>query len=251
MIRAIIVDDEVSGRETLKFMIDSMFQGRVVVLDLCANLNQAVDAITKFSPDLVFLDMEMPGGHGLAIKDKLNVEDLLIVVTSAHRQYGIDSIKMGVLDYLLKPIDPDDLEKTISKATKRLEEKNTGNVLKALINKGSAEAENMQKIPLYITSGKTVFIQPPEVVYCEADGNYTKIILAGGTRLMVTKKLKEMEELFGQSNFFRAHKSFLINLSHVEAYNRSDEMIELSNNSLVPLSKSVKAEFLGKMKLNS
>lgn len=249
MIKAIIIDDEKSGRETLKFILESYYSNRISVIDMAPNVEGGIDLVRKYQPDLIFLDIEMPGENGLDIKNKANLEEQLIIVTTAHKQYGVDAIKIGVLDYLLKPIDPDDLELSIQKVEKRLKERNTEDKIKELISSSIKSQKTDPKVSFYLNSGKTIFVNPNNILYCEADGNYTKIVMTEKESILVTKQLKEVLEILHFDYFFRVHKSYLINTRFIKSYSKSDETIQMSDDSNIPLSRNLKAAFHEKMKL--
>ncbi|MBC7861728.1 MAG: response regulator transcription factor [Bacteroidia bacterium] len=249
MITAIIIDDEKSGRETLNFLLEKNFGKRVKVLATGKSVSEAVELIEKHDPQLVFLDIEMPGEMGLSLADKINTTAFEIVVTTAHKEYGIDAIKIGVLDYLLKPIDVDDMEKTILKAEKKIAEKLTGQAVKLLLNQVDHLSPQKHKIPLLVSNNKTLFVEPEHVIRCEADGNYTKVFLTSGKTELITKLIKDMEDMLAEHNFFRVHKSHLINIDHVKAYLKADDDITMTDDSSVPLSRNIKADFLKRMKI--
>lgn len=249
MITAIIVDDEKSGRETLAFILERHFSTKINVLGMGSNLNEGVELIKKYNPNVVFLDMEMPNELGLNILKKVDIIDFEIIVTTAHKNYGIDAIKAGVLDYLLKPIDIDELESTISKIAAKIAINTEHVVIKKMINRITTLNPNKQKIPLLISNNKTIFVDVNTIVRCEADGNYTKIYFTNGKSELITKLIKDTEDLLNDFNFFRVHKSHLINMDHVKAFVKSEDDITMVDDSTVPLSRNIKVEFLNKMNI--
>jgi two-component system LytT family response regulator len=247
MITAIIIDDEKSGRETLEFILEKHFKNRIYVLETGTNVTEGAELIKKHDPQLIFLDMEMPNGQGLNILkhvDKVNFE---IIVTTAHKNYGIDAIKAGVFDYILKPIDIDELELTISKLETKIQNKAEETLLKKMMSGAAGLNINKQKIPLLISNNKTLFVEPNTIVRCEADGNYTKVFFTTGKSELITKLIKDLEETLKDFNFYRIHKSHLINIDHVKAFVRSDDDITMADDSIVPLSRTEKVNFLKRM----
>jgi two-component system LytT family response regulator len=244
MITAIIIDDEKSGRETLAFLLEKHFAGRLKLLGTGNSVKEAVELIAKYDPQLVFLDMEMPHEHGLTLVSKLARVNFEIIVTTAHREYGIDALKAGVLDYLLKPVDLGELDRSLKMITEKISEKEEIFRLKQRTGVTAAA-----KIPLVVGNNKTVFVEVGSIIRCEADGNYTKIWLSDGKPELITRLIKDVEASLSGFNFFRVHKSHLVNISHIKAYLRSDDNIAMSDGSLVPLSRNIKAEFLKKMDL--
>jgi len=249
MITAIIIDDEKSGRETLEFILEKHFKGKIYVLGYGASVKEGADLIKKHNPQLVFLDMEMPNEHGLNILQHFSEINFEIIVTTAHKNYGIDAIKAGVFDYILKPIDIDELELTISKLETKLEHKAEELLLKKMMTGAASSNPNKHKIPLLISNNKTLFVEANAIVRCEADGNYTKIFFTSGKSELVTKLIKDLEETLKDFNFYRIHKSHLINIDHVKAFVRSDDDITMADDSVVPLSRTEKANFLKRMNI--
>ncbi len=249
MITAIIVDDEKSGRETLKFILEKHFAKKIHILGTGSNVLEGVDLIEKYNPQLVFLDMEMPNELGLSILNKVSEVNFEIIVTTAHKNYGIDAIKAGVFDYLLKPIDIDELDIAISKIELKIEKAAEDILLKKMLTNVISLNTNKSKIPLLISNNKTIFVEANSIVRCEADGNYTKVFFTSGKHELITKLIKDAEELLVDFNFFRVHKSHLINIDHVKAFVKSDDDITMIDNSIVPLSRNVKIEFLAKMNI--
>ena len=249
MIKAIIIDDEKSGRETLGLILAGTFSQRVAVAATAASVQEGVGLIQNIRPDLVFLDMEMPNEHGLDILKYFPSPNFIIIVTTAHREYGIESIKAGVADYLLKPVDVDELDIAIVKIEKELARRADESMLRQIIQKVGGIQTKQEKIPLLINNSQTIFVEPSTIVRCEADGNYTKFYLSNGKSLLITKLIKGVEGLLAGYNFLRVHKSHLINMNEVKSFQKSSDEITMNDDSVVPLSRNVKDDFLGKMKI--
>lgn len=250
MIHALIVDDEKSGRETLQFILEKFFASKVHVVAMAGSVKEATDLVAKFNPQLVFLDMEMPNEHGLTLLKTLEKVEFETIVTTAHRDYGIEALKAGVFDYLLKPIDLDELGLALEKLEKKLESRLEEIALKKIISQISSHSNANSKIPILVSTNKTLFVESQTIIRCEADGNYTKVYFVSEKPELVTKLIKEMEEMLAGHGFFRVHKSHLINLHHVRAFQKLDDDITLSDNSTVPLSRNLKSDFLARMKLD-
>ena len=249
MITAIIIDDEKSGRETLHFLLKKHFYKQIIALDMAGNINDGVALIEKHNPDLIFLDMEMPNETGLSIVNKFEKISFEIIVTTAFKEYGVDAIKAGVFDYLLKPIDVDELGLTLNKVEKKLSEKAEQQLLKKVIHQVEGMSSSKQKIPLLVGNNKTIFADANAIVRCEADGNYTKFYFTDGRSELVTKLIKDVEILLADFNFFRAHKSHLINIENIKSFIKTEDEIIMADGSKIPLSRNMKAEFLIKMKI--
>lgn len=249
MISAIIVDDEKSGRETLSILLGKHFSGKVHLLGTGASVSEGLLLVEKYNPQVVFLDMEMPGESGLDLVKKAGRINFEIVVTTAHKNYGIEAVKAQAFDYLLKPIDLDELEMTLKKLEIKIGNKTEELTLKKLIDKAVVSNSSGHKVALLIGSNKTAFVEVNTIVRCEASGNYTKVWLTNGKSELITKLIKDTEELLGGFNFFRVHKSHLINIDHVKAYLKVDDAITMSDDSVVPLSRNIKGDFQKKMNI--
>lgn len=246
MIRAIIVDDEpaaINGLtwELLKFSED------IKVVDTFTSASEALSGINYLKPDCVFLDIEMPEMNGFALLQKLTYRDFSVIFTTAYNQYAIRAIKESALDYLLKPIDGDEIKlvigkikKTMGSHTFQLQFQETMNAL--------SRASNLSVIPIPV-NGKILFVRIGDIIYCESDGNYSKIFLESSKDLYVSKKLKELESLLPNNLFFRVHNSFIIHTLKVMEYLRGDGYVVLSNHKKIPVSRNKKEAFLNKMSL--
>ena len=234
--KAIIVDDEIRARELLNNLITE-FCKDVEVLDQCHDLPNAVKAIHKHKPDVVFLDIEMPGHSGLELLDFFNPDeiDFAIVFTTAYNQYAIDAIKLSAFDYILKPIEPEELEKTVARLKKKL----AGN------SKKENNIATNEKIGVPTSNGLK-FIETDTIVYLKADNTYTEVYTNDGNRLIVSRTLKNFEEtLSSYTNFFRCNKSYMVNVKFVTDYVKSDGgYLVLNNKTTIPIAADKVAEFL-------
>lgn len=245
MIRAVIVDDESKGREFLKTLIGKHCPG----VEIVANANTAAsgaEVIRKLNPDLVFLDIEMPGGNGFTLLEKTRDQNFDVIFTTAYSQYAIKAIRFSALDYLLKPINPDELKAAVEKVEEKFSSKSTTrkNVDTLLSNID----ENIPKKVVLPNVHGAEYVILDEIVRCTADGNYTLVVLTSGKKILVAKTLKEYEELFAEENFVRIHHAHLVNLKHVKRYIKGEGgQVELSDGSLVEVSRRKKTEFLEKL----
>ena len=151
--------------------------------------------------------------------------------------------------YFIDPIDIDELDIAISKVGLKIEKTTEDILLKKMLTNAVTSNVSKLKIPLLISNNKTIFVEASTILRCEADGNYTKVLFTSGKMELITKLIKDVEELLHDFNFFRAHKSHLINIDHVKAFVKSVDDITMIDDSIVPLSRNVKAEFLTKMNL--
>lgn len=243
-ITALIVDDEKAVRSALQEILKLHFPF-VTIVGEAASIPEAVREIHKAHPKLVFLDIEMPGYSGLQLLDFFNpVEiDFDIVFVTAFNEYAIQAFKISAFDYLLKPVNTEDLKKTLERYVGKQHKKQLMERVKLLKDSLTTEKAPTQ---IAITSLQGIdFIQLQNIVALEASGTYTTLILAEGDTIVSSKPLGEFEELLKRNtNFFRAHRSHLINLIHVRKLSSKEgDMILLSNGIEVPLSRYRKKDF--------
>ncbi len=243
-IQAIIVDDEKHSRETLKNLIEEFCEG-VQVLTLASSINEASSAIQELKPDLVFLDIELQTGTGFDLLASLPEINFEVIFTTAFDQYAIKAVKFSSLDYLLKPIDLEELQVAVEKAKTVKDKKAYSNQLKSLLQ--NLSHQQLTKICLPTAEGFE-FINTDEISHCEASGSYTNFILTNGKKILVSKHLKAFENLLPEQNFMRVHNSFLINLKEVHKFVKADGgYIIMNNNDTVSISRSKKDDFLEAM----
>jgi two-component system, LytTR family, response regulator len=215
-ITAILIDDEPNARMLLREMLKIACPD-VQVLAECADLPNGVKALRRLKPMLVFLDIEMPGHSGLELLDFFNEDeiDFSIIFTTAYHSYAIQAFKLNAIDYLLKPLEISELEAAVARFSKRLGQSNLP-LVRNMMQQGQRK--------IAVPSGTTIKLLPPDqVLYLKADNTYTEILLLDGTRLVVSRTLKNFEDsLADDKNFFRCHKSYIVNLQHVTQLNKSD-----------------------------
>ncbi len=216
--KAIIVDDESLAREMLQEML-LMVNPDIKIVALCEDVPDAVKAIHKYQPDLVFLDVDMPRYKGIDIGEFFEIMDFEIVFTTAHQQYAINAIKLNAFDYLLKPIDLQELRTTLDKFVKK---------------RTLAEAEGKQKGKLLVNTAQIVhFIDLDKIIYLKAEGAYTQIICTD-TQILSSKNLKFYEDHFsGNDTFLRCHKSYIVNKDKIISINKARQEISLQNGDFI------------------
>jgi two-component system LytT family response regulator len=233
MLRAIIIDDEESGIETLTILLDRIDRVRVVAKTTEAETGIAL--IEDYRPDIVFLDISMPFMSGFELIQKLKYRDFKLVFTTAHREYALEAIKNKAYDYLLKPIDIEDLKKCLNNIATDIEPE----------RKTDAERE---LIEILVKDG-IIYLKQKEIVRLEAAGSYTTFYLDNGTKHTASKNLKEYENLLSPSAFYRCHQSHIINLYKVAKFVSNDGFFaQMVNGNLVDISKKNKAVFIEKLK---
>lgn len=252
MINAIIIDDEINAIESLRWEIAN-FCKDVRILDTFTNPIEAISAINYLKPDLVFLDIEMPQLDGFQLLKKLHYTDFDLIITTAYNQYAIQAFKENAIDYLLKPVDPDELIKAIEKAKKNKEKpisstKNMEKIFEKIIN--DATKNNSKKIPIALAD-KIVMVNKNDIIYCKSDGNYTHIYLTDDVKYFVSKNIKAVTNLINSPEFIRVHKTYLVNATYIKEYIRGDggEII-LENKINIPVSRTNKLKVLQALHIN-
>ncbi|MGB2759708.1 MULTISPECIES: LytR/AlgR family response regulator transcription factor [Maribacter] len=241
MLQAVIVDDEIKALQSLTWELTN-FSDEINVIASFTNPNEALSYLDKNTPDCLFLDIEMPTMDGFQFIKKLTNKNFPVVITTAYNQYALKAIKSQALDYLLKPIDTDDLEETIVKI-KKFNSKNFSveKLEMALLNYNSRSVH--KRITLN-TDGKLLFLESDEILYAESDGNYSTIFLTDGQKIVLTKKLKEVNDLLPSDSFFRIHNSYIINLNKIKEFLKTDGYVVLKSNHKIPVSRQKKSDFL-------
>jgi two-component system, LytTR family, response regulator len=248
MIKAIIVDDEKKSRITLENLLHQNCQN-VMIMDLCESVETALNAIDKHSPDLVFLDIEMPFQNGFALLEKIKVPSFEIIFTTAYDHYAIKAIRFSALDYLLKPIDVDELKSAIEKVeNKRANKKNQIHDYEMLLSNLKIKSRSA-KIAVPTFDGLQM-LGAEEIIKCTAHESYTEISLCNGSKIMVSRLLKEYEDLLSDLNFFRIHNSCLVNLTHVKKYIKGEGgYVLMSDGASCEVSRRKKTELLSRLSL--
>ncbi len=248
MINAILIDDEERARDSLRTLLTSYCPDVNIVAE-CANVPDGVLAINKHNPKLIFLDIEMPEYNGFELLSFFRDVDFEIIFVTAYNDYALKAFEVSAVDYVLKPVDIDKLKAAVDKASKRLEGHDMKNRLDVL--KDSFKTNQFNKIALPLAEG-LLFVDVMEIVYLEADGAYTNVWLKDGSKILVSKKIKFFEEVLeGRQNFFRSHRSFMVNINFIKKYNRSDNSLLLDNGKNIIISRDRKTEFETQLKNNN
>lgn len=242
MYDAIIIDDEARGRIALREKLKT-YCSNVRLVAEAANGSEGIVVIEKLHPQLIFLDIEMPGMNGFEMLNSLPNKNFHIIFTTAYDQYAIKAIKYAAFDYLLKPVDIEELIQTIAKID--LQPKNQTKKQIDLLNQNISHPKKLlNKIAIPTLEG-LLFYDINDIIFLEANSNYTNIHFANKTKLLASKTLKDFEELLPGSTFFRPHHSFIINLNYIKRYLKGDGgQIELQNGIYVDVSRRKKEEFL-------
>jgi len=208
------------------------------------NVAEGIDIIEKQKPDVVFLDIQMPDGSGFKLLESINEINFDVIFTTAYDQFAIKAIKFSALDYLLKPIFPEDLIKAVKKAEVKKEGQDSRENIDVLLENIKMPLSESPKIVLS-TSDKINVVKVKDIVRCESDNYYTFFHFKNGERLLKSKTLKENEELLKDHNFIRPHKSHLVNVLFIESYLKQDGgYIILTDGSKIPVSRRKKEKII-------
>ncbi|MEP7253958.1 MAG: response regulator [Ginsengibacter sp.] len=241
MLNAIIIDDELKGRIALKQKLND-YCTEVAVLGEAENGIEGIKLIKEFHPDVVFLDIEMPRMDGFEMLHHLPEKNFHIIFTTAYDQYAIKAIKYAAFDYLLKPIDIEELKLSVSKISVH-QKTYTGKKLE-LLDQNIHGKNAFNKIAVSTLDG-LLFFDIKDIVHLEANSNYTTIYFSDRPKLIASRTLKDFEELLPADIFFRTHHSHLINLNYIKRYIKGDGgQIELQNGNYVDVSRRKKDDFL-------
>lgn len=237
-IKTIIVDDEINARENLRYLTQT-FCKKIEIIYEASNVDSAIIAIEKYQPQLVFLDIEMPQKNGFQLINHFKKIKFYVIFVTAYDKYAIKAFKFSALDYLLKPIDIQELKDAVKKVTHHIEKDNLKQRLDLLkINK-----EKINKIAVPYKSDY-VIIDVDTISCIKADRMYSTIHLTNKKKYTASKKLSFYEEMLTkQEDFIRVHRSWLINTKLIFIYSKKEKTIELTDGSIIPLSKSYKEVF--------
>jgi two-component system, LytTR family, response regulator len=244
---AVIIEDEKNSRELLKSIIQSGCPD-IVILGEAENVKEGVELIKNVKPQIAFLDISMSDGTGFDLLSQLGSLKLDVVFTTATDKFAIKAIKYSAVDYLLKPIDADELKAAVQKITERKE--NTPNIenLNFLINHLKQQDELFQKITLP-TGNAFEVVAVKDIVRCEAEGSYTYFYISNGKKFMVSASLKHYEDLLPESDFIRVHHHHLINMNHVTRFLKQDGGYAImSDGAQIEVSRRKKDSFLERLK---
>lgn len=246
--QAILVDDEAAGISTLQRMLE-LHCPHVQVEATCNNALMAKQKIVQLEPDVVFLDIQMPGKSGLDLLTELHEKHFEVIFVTAHNEYMLQALQYSAADYLLKPVDEDRLIEAVQRVEKRLENGKKEEHTKALLHNLS-KAGNPSEMRLCLPTLKGfIVLKLDEIIYCEAERSYTVFHLENNKTVTVSKPLLEYDQILQDTSFLRIHKSFLINLHHVKEYQRGEGgMVIMTDNAEIEVSRRKKDMFLMKVK---
>jgi two-component system, LytTR family, response regulator len=239
MIRVVIIDDEPKAMISLEWELKYL-ERQVEVVGKFGDVGKALSELEVLNPDCVFLDIEMPGLDGFRFLEHFPHREFEVVFVTAHAQHAIQAIRERAFDYLLKPVDRSDLESLLERIQGDLIPKRNP-LLASMANFG------IEKITIN-TDRQLILLDPKEVIFCESEGSYSHIHTLHDGKILVSKRLKLLDELFAKFRFFRIHHSYLINLAMVKSYEKSTGKVEMINGLTLPVSRLKKPAFTDSLK---
>ncbi|TKG94704.1 response regulator transcription factor [Puteibacter caeruleilacunae] len=217
MIKVVIIDDEASCREILETFIKKFFP-EIEIAGMADSVTSGYECIKKCSPDLVFLDINLKDGTGFNLVEKFSTVDFKIIFVTAYNEYAIKAIKFNAIDYLLKPLNVSEFKEGVERAVKEIGQ--NGETVEGLDNP-MEELERDKKIVLK-TAESIYLVSIKNIIRCESESSYTFFYLLNGSKIMISKTLREFEEILNRYNFMRVHQSHLINLSFVDRFDKKE-----------------------------
>ena len=241
-LRVILIDDELPSLENLQQKITE-FCPDLKIVATTQKPEAAIKLIEELRPDIVFLDIEMPRINGFRMLNEIQEKDFEVVFTTAYNHYAIDAVRISAFDYLVKPISVNDLQNTVARLLKNSEE-NPRQKLEIVPQNISLSKPQNDKMTISTSDGLE-FFEIGSIIRIESSSNYSKIFFKDGKSILVTKLLKDFEEILLPYRFFRIHNSHLINLNYIKKYIRGDGgQVIMENNEVIDVSRRKKEEFL-------
>lgn len=243
MISCILIDDEPKALTTLSYELLNLSK-EIKILGTFSSVSGAIDFLKTQTIDVVFLDVEMPVADGFNFLDAFEERDFEVILTTAYDKYAIKALRSDVIDYLVKPIDAEDLENALHKLEKHIQKKAdpSTKILEA-IDKLTEQQGLTKKIKLSLDR-KIIFLDPEDIIYCESDGNYSRVFLENKKELFLTQKLKYLEGILPDQLFQRVHNSYIINILKIKEFHKNDNYFLLTNDVSIPISRQRKNDIL-------
>lgn len=240
MITAVLIDDDKHLREGLKALLQR-YTNEINIIGEAESVKTGVETLEQLQPQVIFLDIHLSDGTGFDILEQLKNKGKTgahIIFITAHEQYAVKAFKFSALDFLLKPVDPEELQLTIAKIKEAVGKSSSFEHIDLLLENIRKKVDNFKRIALSTSDGIHLF-EIADIIRCEAKGNYTEFFIRNHKPLLISKTLKEYEELLAQHGFERIHQSHLINISYLKSYIKSDGgYVIMSDNSNIPLAQS-------------
>ena len=243
MLKAIIIDDEANSRNALRQKLMNHCP-EVNIIAECENGEEGIKSIETNKPDIIFLDVEMPRMNGFTMLQQLHQHDFEIIFITAYDHYAIKAIKYSALDYLVKPVEVSDLKIAVGKAALKRKSSSGNMALETLLHNLMSKQKEQHRIAIPSMEGLQ-FVEISDIIYLEANSNYSTFHLTGNKKITVSKTLKDFEELLPQSVFIRIHHSYIININCIEKYVKGDGgQVLMKNGALLDVARRKKEEFM-------
>ena len=241
MLKTVLIDDDQSNLSSLSEKL-AKHCPQIVIVAKCENASDGIEAIESLQPDIVFLDIEMPVMNGFLMLQQLNYKNFALIFVTAYDHYAIKAIRYSALDYLVKPVEISELKIAVSKAEENRKRQQSQPQIELLLE--HLNKKQLRRISIPTTDGLQ-FIDIEDIAHLEASDNYTNIYLSGNQKFLVSRTLKDFEEMLPTETFVRIHHSTIINKFHVEKYIRGDGgQVVMRNGKILDVSKRKKSEFL-------
>jgi len=240
MLKAIIIDDE---QDAIDMLLGEL-KNHCPDIEVVYTCNSGIDgakSIHQYKPDVIFLDIDMPGMNGFEMLEVIGNIDFGVIFTTAFNQYAIQAIRISAIDYLLKPIDETELIKAVERLKKYNQTEQNQRYETLLHN---IDPKNKRKKIVFSTQSSHEFINSEDIIYCEADGNYTNVYLINNKKRTYSGLLKKTQKSLENFHFFRIHHKYLVNLDHVNEYIKQENSVKMSNEMTLPVSRHNKEKLL-------
>ena len=233
LIRAIIIDDDLLIRKEIREKIESNFKDEILIISESESVKTGIQEIEKYEPNLLFLDIHLKDGTGFDIIERSEYKNFEVIFITGYDEHAIQAIKVGALDYILKPIDEIELIESVNNAIGNIsKEKHIGK----LIEIASEHYKGVEKKRIILKTLESIFVlNEDDIIYCNSEGNYSTIFTSNMNKIVVSKSMKKIEELLSKKLFIRCHQSYLVNKNHIIRYDKRGKLI-VSSNHEVPVS---------------
>jgi two-component system LytT family response regulator len=250
LVSAVIIDDEQNNIDNLEILL-AQYCPQVTIVGKALNAVEGESVILQHNPDIVFLDIQMPGKNGFELLQTLPTHHFELIFVTAFDQYGIQAVRFSALDYLLKPIDTEELKTAVHKAIYRSTEKKQNKKLENLLQVLDQRQKKDQHRIALTSAKETRFIRTLDIIRCESSNNYTTFFLFGHEKIMTSKPIFEYEEILVNYGFIRCHQSHLVNKRHIKSWVKEDGgFLLLDDNTQVPISRQKKEYVKGELEKN-
>lgn len=235
LLKTIIIDDEPDSIKLLELQL-AQHCPQIEIAGTYTSSIKALPAIEKLQPDLIFLDIEMPVMNGFELLEKILHLPFSVIFITAYNEYALKAFRFNAVDYLLKPVDAADLIQAVAKAAQRIKPTST----QLSLMQKQMRGEPATRIAIPGQQGGVSFIDLNDIIYSEASNNYSKLILADGKQFLISKTLKDVQEVLEEEHFLRVHRQYIINLNHVKQFNRNEGILTMVNGDHIPIARNQK-----------